>query len=387
MALTQITHHDLDGYGAATVAAAFADPGRIVHVSRYSDVGPVVDNELKRLGRARTPETLLITDIGLEDPTVVFLRRFAAMNRTRAADAQHRLIVLDHHASSIEQLRRHDLAPEVEAQPTTLLRFDLGDPNLTVLIDEGCCATRMTYEHRALFATRDIEADRREDLQVLIKAVQALDLWRKADPAFAGGLALDEVFWDNVANVVPIGHPWHDHFVSDLLLAVAALLRADAAPAEVERRAVTLRAEIVDKLLRDEPDDDPHLTTRMRIARALARSDTLFRELSDKTLLSFGLDAGTFQRVSDLVMASGRARRLVNVQRSGSLSFRSIDGTALDGARLFGGGGHRDAAGGRLPNGATHSIVAAATQVEAGLNPPQPNPADSPFAALKNWKG
>lgn len=44
-------------------------------------------------------ELLLLTDLGLEDLTVKFIRSFAALNRRRGAAAQHRLIVLDYHAS------------------------------------------------------------------------------------------------------------------------------------------------------------------------------------------------------------------------------------------------------------------------------------------------
>ncbi len=252
-----------------------------------------------------------------------------------------------------------------------------------MLIDGDSCATRMTFAHRALFSSREPDSD----LGALIEAVDALDLWRKDSPAFPGGLALDELFWDSVSSFVPVGHPWHDRFVSGLLLAAAEALREGASPAELERQAVTLRAGVVDALMRGEPGDEPALTTRMRLALALARSDTLFRPLKDGTLLAFGLDSGLFQRVSDLIMDVGRATRVVNVQRTGSLSFRSNDGTALDGARLFRGGGHRDAAGGRLANGSAFSLGDAIAQVEAVLNPERPAGTDSPFAALKDWKG
>ena len=382
MRLTQITHHDLDGYGASTVAAACADVSRVVHVPRYADVGPVFEEAVKRLGKSDAAETLLVTDLGLEEQTIAGLKRFATMNKRREGD-KHRLVVLDHHASSLDQLRRQGLEPAADLDRAGLTRTDLGDPEITLLIDENTCATAMTFAHRALFATREPEAD----LAPLIAAIDALDLWRKDSPAFLGGLALDEMFWDSVSVLVPVGHPWHDRFVSALLLAAADALRDGASPAELERQAVAIRARVVDTLMRDEPGDDPALTTRMRIARALARSDTLFRPLKDGTLLSFGLDSGAFQRVSDLIMDAGRAKRVVNVQRTGSLSFRSNDGTALDGARLFRGGGHRDAAGGRLPNGSAFSLTDAIAQVEAVLNPVMPAGADSPFAALKNWKG
>jgi len=389
MIVTQITHHDLDGYGASTVAAAFADVARVVHVARYSDVGPVVEDELKRLRGAVAAETLLMTDLGLEEPTIAFLRRFAAMNRGRAEGAHHRLVVLDHHASSIDQLKRQNLEVAPDPERAGLLRADLSDPEVFVLIDEAHCATRMTHDQRALYApeAKVPGETAAADLAALIESVEALDLWKKGEPAFAGGLALDEMFWDSVSTLVPASHPWHDRFISDLLMAAAGLLRAGATPAELERRSGELRARLVDGLLADETGDDPTLTARQRLARALARSDALFHRLSDGTLLSFGLDSGTFQRVSDQVMEAGRAKRVVNVQRAGTLSFRSIDGTALDGARAFRGGGHRDAAGGKLPQGSAHSREDAVAQVEPVLNPPPPDLSGSPFAALKNWKG
>lgn len=217
-------------------------------------------------------------------------------------------------------------------------------------------------------------------------AIDAVDLWNKASPAFRGGLALDEVFWDNVSNLVPPGHPWHDRFVGALLLAVAGLLRQGLSPAEIERESGAVRTRVLDTLPADEPEDDRDLTTRMRIARVLARSRDLFSPLSDGTLLSLGLDAGTFQRVSDINMESGGAKRVANVQRTGSISFRSTDETALNGARSFLGGGHRDAAGGKLPIDSAFSLADACAQVEPILNPKAADPSASPFAALQNWK-
>ena len=381
MTVTQLTHHDLDGYGAGTVVGALVDVARVVHVPRYSDVGPVVEEELKRLAKAKASETLILTDLGLESVAVKFIKGFAAMNRRRE-EAPHRLLVLDHHASSIGQLQEQGLtAPEPEAG-ASLRRFDLQDENIAVLIDDGVCATKMAWQHRALYATREAGG-----LEALIEAVDALDLWKKERPTFLGGLTLDEVFWDNVSNLVPPGHPWHDRFIAALLRAVAALLGEGLAPAEIETRVGAVRKAIVDDFLAAETGDDPRLTTRMRIARVLARSDVLFRRLSDGTMLSFGLDSGTFQRVSDLIMDRGDARRVMNVQRTGSVSFRSNDETALDGARKFRGGGHRDAAGGKLPSGGAYSLTDAVSQVEPVLNPPPPDPAASPFGALKAWKG
>ncbi|GJD76304.1 hypothetical protein CFIICLFH_4560 [Methylobacterium goesingense] len=387
--VTQITHHDLDGYGASTVVGQFVDVSRIVHVPRYSDVGPVVEAELKRLGKAREPEMIVMTDLGLEAVAVTFIKSFAALNRRRDATARHRLIVLDHHASSLDQLRDGKLEARVDPEAPNVKRFDLEDPDIVVLIDETRCATRLAYEHRALYATGEAgtrEAGEDPILAALVTAVDAVDLWRKDRAEFRAGLSLDEMFWDNVSNLVPIGHPWHDRFVSDLLLGVARLLGDGATPAGIEGQVGALRTAILDRYLADDAGDDRTLTTRMRIARVLARSD-LFHPLSDGTLMSFGLDSGTFQRVSDLIMESGRASRVLNVQRAGTMSFRSNNETALEGARRFRGGGHKDAAGGKLTSGTAFSLADAIAQVEPVLNPPAPDPSASPFGALKNWKG
>ncbi len=385
MNATQITHHDLDGYGASTVVSSYLRVTNIVHVPRYADVGPVVEGELKRLGTAAETELLLLTDLGLEDVTVKFIRSFAGLNQRRHPAAQHRLIVLDHHASSLDRLEAHNLTPSSEIG--ALRTFNLGDPNIAVLVDVSRCATRMAYEHRALYATREVGPEIEAQLAALAEAIDAVDLWQKTAPAFLHGLVLDEVFWDNVSNLLPPGHPWHDRFVSALLQAAAGLLQRALTPAEIELEAGTMRTQVLDMLLGEDPEDDRSLTTRMRIARVLARSRELFRPLSDGTLLSFGLDPGTFQRVSDIIMETGGAKRVANVQRTGSISFRSNDETALSGARTFRGGGHKDAAGGRLPSGSAFSLADACAQVEPLLNAPAADPSASPFAALRNWKG
>ena len=103
-------------------------------------------------------------------------------------------------------------------------------------------------------------------------------------------------------------------------------------------------------------------------------------------MLSFGLDAGMFQRVSDIIMATGAASLVVNVQRTGSMSFRSNNESALDAARKFRGGGHKDAAGGKLTTGGATSIADAVAQVEPVLNPPKVDQFLSPFAVLRNFQ-
>ena len=381
--ITQITHHDLDGYGASTVVGAFAEVDRVLHVARYSDVGPVVSAELKRLRRAAEPELLLLTDIGLEAGTVSFIKQFATMNAQRT-EARHRLLVLDHHLSSVEQLAAQGIVPAATDSTSTLKRFTFEDPELTVIVDEARCATKLAFDHRDLYATGAVEPS--PALSRLVEAIDAVDLWQKQRPIFRQALVLDELFWESVSGFLPLEHPWHDRFMSALLLAAALLLADNLPPAEMERRLGTVRADVLDALLRGQPGDEPTLTARMRIAPVLARAPELFHRFESGAKMSFALDAGTFQRVSDAILSSLDATLVINVQRSGSMSFRSTDGSALDAARKFKGGGHADAAGGRLASGMATSLSDAAEQVKAVLEPPPPDLSKSPFAALQGFK-
>ncbi|MGU3560138.1 hypothetical protein [Methylobacterium radiotolerans] len=193
MNITQISHHDLDGYGACIVAGFIADVGHIVHVPRYSDVGAILDREAERLARARDPEVLLITDLSLEGDAVRFVKGFAAANRKRPKERRHRLVVLDHHVSSVENLKAQGLNPIPSEDGRTSL-FDLEDPGIHVAVDDGRCATRLVFECRALFSDRKIPADLERHLRALVDAVDAYDLWRKSDPAFRNGVILNETF-------------------------------------------------------------------------------------------------------------------------------------------------------------------------------------------------
>ena len=388
MTITQLTHHDLDGYGASTIVAAYADVSRVVHVSRYADVGPVVEAELARLRRVEQPEMLIMTDLGLEPVAVTFITNFAAMNAKRGIERAHRLLVLDHHASSVDQLIAQGLhrGSKVTTDEADLTRFDAGDPAITVIVDDTRCATRLAHDHRDLYAEHRPDAATAAELAVLVDAIDAVDLWRKDDPIFRQALVLDEVFWDNVSGFIPLAHPWHDRFIGHLLRGMAAHLGKGAAPARIEREVGAIRARIIDAALADEPGDDRDMTVRMRLAPFLARSSDLFHRLEGGAKLSFGLDAGTFQRVSDAILAGGAATLVINVQRSGSMSFRSSNETALETARKFRGGGHKDAAGGVLPGGRATSLADAVAQVTAVLHPPKPDVSKSPFAALQGFK-
>ena len=115
-----------------------------------------------------------------------------------------------------------------EADPASpwpgLKTIATGDPAVTVLIDDTRCATRLAHDHADLYAQHDPDPAVAGSLAVLVEAVDAVDLWDKGRAIFRQAQVLDELFWDNVSGFVPLGHPWHDRFIGDLLLGMAGRL-------------------------------------------------------------------------------------------------------------------------------------------------------------------
>lgn len=381
---TQISHDDLDGYGCSTVLAATVAVDRVEHVTRYADVAPVFAAELERLRRTSDPELLVVTDIAVEQGLADGIAAFAAMNRGRAAP--HGLVVVDHHASTRDSLAAAGFATVLPTGGSTSLTLHrppgqeaAGDPMLApvlILVDPARSATGLCLDHAGVFARRAAPSPTDvgpTTLRALVEAVDAVDLWDRARPAFDAGEALNEAFWECVATYVPAGHELHDAFVSRILLATAVRIAAGREADAVESAANEIRREAVSWLVAkagiEETPRQARSTTRMRASLALTRSTRLFVEpLEGASLrLCFAIDAGVFQRVADFLLDAGAARIVVNVRRGGAMMFRSRHGEALELARRFGGGGHRDSAGARLGTDAVFSLDEAVRQFRGTL--------------------
>lgn len=386
MKITQISHNDLDGYGASTVVGAYVEVARVIHVARYRDVVPLFSAEVNRLQESDEPEMLILTDLGLERPTVEVIRRFAAMNAERPG-REHRLVVLDHHASSVNWLTAlgfHALPDRdvnhhqacyytVPGQPLAdPLRPDR-DP-VVVLIDVTRSATKIAYDHAEIYAGPRCRILVREAqlpvesiepykaLHHLVAGVDAVDLWLRDREDFDTGEAINESFWEVVASFVPEGHELHDLFVSMVLLGVAARAISDSA-SDMELATVAIRHRTVEMLIAaaglPETAQERGMTTRMRIARLVGRSDQLFVDLPGPVLtkMAFAMDSGIFQRVADEMLRDGRAGLVINVFRGGQMSLRSRNGEALDLARRLRGGGHPNSCGATLSDKGIFSLA------------------------------
>lgn len=347
--LVQVTHNDLDGYGASTVVSSAVGVDRIVHVTRYADVCPALESEFERLASAPEPVEILVSDIAVEAGFAALASRF---DRDHAG-GRHRLTVIDHHASSLPSLEQAGLSAR-DGQGMTVF-WDAS--SVKAFVDTRTSATAICAGGVRSLAARHGASPRPvtpDVLGALVGAVDAVDLWRRDHPAFPAGEAVNEAFWEVVQTYVPAGHPDHDGFVGGILLDLAAVIAAGGGAREVEDASVGAKRSAVDKLVRAsgtvEDTAQAAMTTRMRAARVVAGSPDLFAEPFEglRLKVAHALDPGVFQRASDFILDAGDAEVVANVMRGGAMSFRSRQGQALEMAARFGGGGHRDSAGARL---------------------------------------
>jgi oligoribonuclease NrnB/cAMP/cGMP phosphodiesterase (DHH superfamily) len=392
----QITHNDLDGYGASTVVGVTIAVSRVVHIARYRDVAGVINAEITRLEATEAPERVILTDIALEGPTVEAILRFAGMNSERPG-REHRLIVLDHHASSAacltilgcEALPDRDAGhPQacyyaVPGQPCGSDEAPWNDP-IVVLIDDTRSATKIAYDHRDLYPGPKPDENRYASalaMPILVECVDAIDLWKAERAIFDRASALNDAFWESVGTFIPEGHPAHDWFVSEVLLDLANLAR-DSKTWMIEYKAPAIRRSVIQEIMAlsgfDETSSQRDQATRTRAARFVARTPGLFATIPGETRIemAYGMDPGVFQRVSDVLLTEDRADLAVNVLRGGQMSLRSRRGEALALATRLGGGGHANASGATLSSTGVFSAEDAQARfreiLEAALVPAQP---------------
>lgn len=390
MKTTQITHNDLDGYGASTVVGVTIAVERVIHIARYRDMAGVINAEITRLEAVDAPERLIITDIALERPTVEAILRFAEMNASRPG-REHQLIVLDHHASSTDWLGALDfgvVSDEIvrheSARYYTLPGQD-EDGNapwtrpIIVLIDDTRSATKIAYDHRDLYPgpARDPHLYANAAcLDTLVECVDAIDLWRRDRAIFPLATAINDGFWESVGTFIPEGHPDHDRFVSEVLLDLASFVETGKAWI-IDDKVAPVRRDVIRVIfaahgLKETPDQRDE-ATRMRAARLVAETDGLFIAVpgDERIHLAYGMDSGVFQRVSDVMLSEGRAALVINVFRGGQMSLRSRQGEALALASRLGGGGHPNAAGASLAATGVFSIEDGRDRLAALLAPSQ----------------
>ena len=370
-----MSHNDADGYGASLLIGLASEVERTVHVARYSDIVPLLLEELHGPLTGRPdPVRVVLTDLGLDDHTLGALLEVDAVNERRAAAGLplHRLDAVDHHASTITSLRQHRMYVAGERVAV----YDIAERDgrataqagsVTINVDPSRSATRICFEEPSLYG--GLLGRIAEDITDLVAAIDAVDVWRKESPWFSRGAIVVDVVDENVRSMFPDSDCAHEPYMNQVLLATARRLTGGDT-AWLEAQGPAIRLEAVDAILAGDAGDDRRQTTRVRTSAHLARKGGLYRKVTTAAgavRLTFAMEIGIFQRTSDLALADDPEGLYVNALRGGGLSLRSRNGSAAPLARLLGGGGHADAAGAALPGAPPISLDSAELKLRDAL--------------------
>jgi oligoribonuclease NrnB/cAMP/cGMP phosphodiesterase (DHH superfamily) len=163
MRLFHLSHTDLDGYGCQYIASKFMDNARFFNSNYGNEINArlkQMTTEIEALEGKDEQILFLITDLNLTAQDCRFLDdKIRAMN---TSGFNIELKLLDHHISGKEQADEFDW----------------------YTLDNNRCGTKLTYDYFG-------EVD--ESTTLLVNAINAIDLWKEEEPLFEFGKTLMRV--------------------------------------------------------------------------------------------------------------------------------------------------------------------------------------------------
>lgn len=160
MRLFHLSHTDLDGYGCQYVSSKFIENGRYFNSNYGNEINArlkQITSEMEALADKDEQILFLITDLNLTTQDCRYLDdKIRALN---TSGFSIELKLLDHHISGEEQAREFDW----------------------YTLDNNRCGTKLTYDYFG-------EVD--ETTTTLVNAINAIDLWKESDPLFEFGKTL-----------------------------------------------------------------------------------------------------------------------------------------------------------------------------------------------------
>ncbi len=160
MRLFHLSHTDLDGYGCQYVSSKFIENGRYFNSNYGNEINArlkQITAEIEALADKDEQIFFLITDLNLTTQDCRYLDdKIRALN---TSGFSIELKLLDHHISGEEQAKEFDW----------------------YTLDNNRCGTKLTYDYFG-------EVD--EATTTLVNAINAIDLWKESDSLFEFGKTL-----------------------------------------------------------------------------------------------------------------------------------------------------------------------------------------------------
>ncbi len=321
MRLFHLSHTDLDGYGCQYVASKHVKNGRFFN----SGYGNEINARLKQMTaeieaiKDKSEEILfLITDLNLSTQDCRYIDdKIRALN---TSGYNIKLQLLDHHISGEEQAK------------------EFSD---WYMLDNNRCATKLTYDYFG-------EVD--ELVTTLVEAINAIDLWREDHPLFEFGKTLMRLITET-KELNKLIFP--DESVAYKLYALEKakeFLGKNDAHIALDDAIHFLKKEF----LRGNAVNDTidNLSSRYVTHLLSTKKDEFSIEYAGYTGF-LTVSIGNVSVIANGFLAANEEYDFfIDVSPKGNISMRSnnkVDVSEISKA-LFGGGGHRNAAGGRANN-------------------------------------
>jgi len=313
-----VSHTDLDGFGSQFVIDAFYNNVKYYNV----DYGDIEDVLFKIFYKITKNDTLYITDLNL---TLDVSKKLDEIRKTIGFEVQ----LLDHHITGMDSAEIYDWYH----------------------LDTKICGTKITYNYMTQkFPNVELPAGFKETVDM----INIYDMWIKKDPLFRKSQLLSNSVFEN-----KIDSSKNSQFMVNLIRKTGVLLQVLSVQ-EVEKVMPSVICEILDSLTTDKNlkrfINSKDISTTVKLGtfpvETLRECIYLTKHLFGTNVIFFkDISSRTSQYAFDYLLDSVSYKNNVLVKynsENNTLSCRSRNNKAVEVAKLFGGGGHPDAAGAKF---------------------------------------
>lgn len=315
-----LSHTDLDGYGCQLVMKYSGLTPYNYNANYGAEVKETLELMLQNIKKARVAALLLITDLNLTADESKWLNNEIAKLREDKNEVS--LLLLDHHGSGEESAKRYEW----------------------YFLDTSRCATKITYD----YAKEHFGLDEPTWMNKFVDIINAVDLWKtEEEENFEYGKVCMKLISEmRELNKIMFADADNSYKLS-LLLEAANFIDKKDANIILDEKIHSLKKAFFKK---DKDDTLDNLSTGYIVGLlGNARSEKTIYYKGYKGYLSYGV-GNTSIVGNGFLLAYPEYDFIVDVSYRGTMSLRANNGVdvSLISKEWTGGGGHPNAAGGRI---------------------------------------
>lgn len=328
MKLFHLSHIDLDGYGCQAVSTLYFPDAKLYNSNYGAEIFVRLSqmaNEIENKTEHDDHVLVLITDLNLSQTECEWIENECETLRGRGRNIE--LILLDHHISGQPQSEKFSWYTLDNFKSATKLTYDF------FLDRYGSCAQAPANFGR------------------LVEAINAVDLWHENDSAFEFGKTLMRLASDSKEiNKTMFGYE-NAAYRTHLLRSATRFLDQEKSHIALDDNIHFLKKEF----LRSGGENDTldNLTSRYVLSLlAKKRVEFTVHYKEYKALLTVGV--GNVSVIANAFLSANEEFDFyIDVSGRGNVSMRSNNkaDVSLIAKELLGGGGHKNASGGKMQNG------------------------------------